>query len=107
MVKSNQRVINSSKIGIFERAYRYPKVCNDLYEKNMKYRSPGAVAISLAFAKNYNFVLFGGDMRSFDIEAALYINNDLHTYKNSNFLLLSKNIKIFDKLKKLLKNNRL
>lgn len=91
------------KIGIFERAYIYPSISQKLIQNYYKYRSPGAIALSLANAENYNFVLFGGSMREFDLEAALYINNHLNVYKTEQFLLLSKNIKIFNEIKEIIK----
>ncbi len=99
--------LNESKIGIFERSYAYPDVCLKLYEENFKYRSPGAVALSLSCAKMYDFVLFCGNIREFDVKAGLYICNDLYIYQTEEILLVSKNKEIFCKLKNLLKNNRL
>ena len=86
-----------SNIGIFERAYAYPKICQKLYENKIKYRSPGAVALSLSNAKNYDFVLFCGDIREFDIAAALYI------YKTHKNLLISKNKLKFELIKEFIK----
>ena len=96
-----------SKIGIFERAYSYPNICTKLYEKKLKFRSPGAVALSLSCAKYYNFVLFCGNIREFDIKASLYISNNLFIYKSEEILLVTKNNEIFVELKNLLNNNRL
>ncbi len=101
-IYTNKREVTNSKIGIFERAYKFPEICQKFYDKNIKYRSPGAVALSLADARNYNFVLFGGSMRTFDLEASLYINSDLYIYKSDKFLLLCKNIQIFEKIKNIL-----
>lgn len=92
-----------SKIGIFERAYAYPKICQKLYENKIKYRSPGAVALSLSNAKNYDFVLFCGDIREFDIAAALYISSDLFIYKTHKNLLISKNKLKFELIKEFIK----
>ena len=105
----NQDAIQNkqSKIGIFERSYSYPNVCLQLNEEKLKYRSPGAVALSLSCAKYYNFVLFFGNIRVFDVKAALYICNDLHVYQSEEILFVAKNKEIFCKLKNLLKNNRL
>ena len=96
-----------SKLGIFERSYAYPVICQKLYEEKLKYRSSGAVALSLSWARYYDFVLFCGNIREFDIKAALYICNDLHIYQTKKILLVSKNKDIFCKLKNLLNNNRL
>ncbi len=105
----NDTVLDSgkAKIGLFERSYAYPQLCLDLSIKNFKYRSPGAVALSLACAKYYKFVLFAGNIREFDIKASLYICSDLYIYKSSKILLVAKNKDIFTQLKNLLNNNRL
>ena len=92
------------KIGIFERSHAFPELCKLLFEKKLKYRSPGAVALSMACARYYNFVLFYGSFREFDLKAALYICNDLHIYEGKNFVLISKNKIVFFQLKKLLNN---
>jgi len=96
-----------AKIGLFERSYAYPELCSKLSSLKLKYRSPGAVALSLACAKYYNFVLFCGNIRDFDIKASLYICSDLYVYKTKDVLLVAKNKDIFTQLKNLLNNNRL
>lgn len=93
----------SSKIGIFERAYAYPKTCQKLYENKIKYRSPGAVALSLSNARNFDFVLFKGAIREFDIAASLYICRDLFIYKSHKNLLISKNKLKFELIKEIIK----
>ena len=105
----NDKILESgkAKIGLFERSYAYPQLCLDLSSQKFKYRSPGAVALSLACAKYYNFVLFAGNIREFDIKASLYICSDLYIYKSSKILLVAKNKDIFTQLKNLLNNNRL
>jgi myo-inositol-1(or 4)-monophosphatase len=65
--------VSKTKFSIFERAYKYPAICDFLSKNNIKYRSLGAVALSLSEANNYNFVLYGGEIRDFDVAAALYI----------------------------------
>ena len=98
---------NKSSIGIFERAYAYPNICQKFYENKIKYRSPGAVALSLSSAKNYNFVLIIGAIREFDIAAALHISSGLFTQHTDNFLLISKNERNFSLIKEILKENSL
>jgi myo-inositol-1(or 4)-monophosphatase len=95
--------IKNPAIGIFERAYSYPTLCKNLNEKKLKFRSPGAVAISLAYAKNYNFVLFAGNIREFDIAAALYICNDLLIHQEAKFLIVTKNYHLFALIKEIIK----
>jgi len=103
--RNNLIVSEDKKIGIFERAYSYPEICSKLRHKNLKFRSPGAVAISLCDAKNYNFVLFAGKIREFDILAAIYICNELFIYKTEKFILIAENKQIFNQIKEIIKNN--
>ncbi|QOG11516.1 inositol monophosphatase family protein [Arcobacter sp. FWKO B] len=98
-----EHICNEPKVGVFERSYKYPQVCKVLSELGIKYRSPGAVALTLANAHNYKFVLFAGKMREYDLNAGLFITKDLHRFQNNKFLLISKNIEIFTKLKEIIK----
>ncbi len=93
----------NSAIGIFERSYAYPLICQEFYENKIKYRSPGAVALSLSNANNYNFVLIIANIREFDVTAALHISSDLFTHQTDKFLLISKNKRIFSLIKEILK----
>jgi myo-inositol-1(or 4)-monophosphatase len=95
--------IKNPKLGIFERAYFYPKICQKLKEKSMKFRSPGAVALSLSNASNYTFVLFAGMIRSFDIAASLYICSNLFIHQEKEFLIITKNKEIFTLIKEIIK----
>ena len=83
--------LSKTKFSIFERAYEYPAICDFLSKNNIKYRSLGAVALSLSEANNYDFVLYGGKIRDFDVEAALYICKDLFVYRTDKILLISQN----------------
>lgn len=83
--------IRNNKIAVFERAYEYPKICEILNNNKIKFRCLGAVALSLSDSYKYDFVLYAGKIRDFDIEAALYICKDLYIYKNEKFLLITKN----------------
>jgi myo-inositol-1(or 4)-monophosphatase len=95
----------NSKFAVFERAYQYPKICEFLLKENIKFRSLGAAALSLADARKYEFVLFVGKLREFDIAAALYICSDLFIYKSDELLIISKNIQKTHLIKENIKNN--
>ena len=95
--------IIKTKISIFERAYEYPFICQKLSQNNIKFRSLGAVALSLSDAKNYDFVLYCGKIREFDIAASLYICRDLFIYQTTNSLLISQNKQKFDLIKEIIK----
>ena len=92
-----------SKISVFERAYEYPKICQELNNQKIKFRCLGAVALSLSDANNYNFVLYAGNIRDFDILAALYICKDLYIYKTKEFLLISRDKVTFSLIKDIIK----
>ena len=61
----------SPEIGIFERAYAYPDIVAVLGEAGMKFRAPGAAALSLVYALETQFFLFEGAYRTFDVAAGL------------------------------------
>ncbi|MBM0636518.1 inositol monophosphatase [Campylobacter sp. VicNov18] len=94
-----------SKIGIVEKIALYPEILSFLSKNQLKFRSLGATALSLAYASYFSFVLICGKTRIFDTEAALIINQNLHLEKNENFTLLSQDKKIFDIILGFLKNN--
>lgn len=91
----------NEKIAVFERSYSYPKMCQKLFDAGIKFRSPGAVALSLANARYYKFVLFCGNLREFDLAAGLHINEDLYIYQDEKNLLVSKSKEYFDLVKKM------
>ena len=95
--------IIKTKISVFERAYEYPFICQKLSQNNIKFRSLGAVALSLCDAKNYDFVVYCGKIRDFDIAASLYICRDLFIYQTTNSLLISQNKQKFDLIKEIIK----
>ncbi|ECL3383140.1 inositol monophosphatase [Campylobacter jejuni] len=94
-----------SKIGIVEKISLYPELLDFLTKNQLKFRSLGATALSLAYASYFNFVLILGKTRIFDTAAALAIHQNLYIEKNENFLLLSQDKKIFDIILEFLKNN--
>ena len=92
-----------TKISIFERAYEYPLICKKLSQNSIKFRSLGAVALSLSDAKNYEFVLYCGKIREFDIVASMYINKNLYVYETKEVVLISQNKQNFDLIKEIIK----
>ncbi len=102
------KINQNSTLGIFERSYKSKTLAKVLKELKLKYRSPGALALSLAYARNVDFVLHEGPVREFDIVAGLHMNEDLCVKKDKNFLFVSKDKQIFDKIQeKLLKDGLL
>lgn len=93
------------KIGIVEKISLHPELLDFLTKNQLKFRSLGATALSLAYASYFSFVLILGKTRIFDTVAALAIHQNLYIEKNENFLLLSQDKKIFDIILEFLKNN--
>jgi myo-inositol-1(or 4)-monophosphatase len=97
-LKSPINSTDNSKIGLFEKSQEHPKLIEMLMEKKLKFRSPGAVALSLAYAPYVNYVLFLGTMRQFDIQAGLYLNKHLYKFNDDRYLLVSKSKEVFDEV---------
>ncbi len=94
-----------SKVGIFERSYCSSKVLPKLHSLGLKYRSPGAFALSLAYAHDVSFVLYEGKMRPYDIAAGMCMCEDLHTFMEDDIFLVSKDKETFDKIVSLFKSD--
>ena len=90
---------HTSKIGIFEKAASHPELTTELIKSHLKYRAPGAVALSLAYAHYANYMVFLGKMRSYDLEAGLFMCEDLYMYKDETHIIISKDKEVFEKIK--------
>lgn len=86
------------KVGIFERSYCSKIVDKKLKEACIKYRSPGAFALSLAYAHDVAFVLYEGPIRVYDVEAGFLMCEDLYTFHQDDIYLVSKDKETFDKI---------
>ena len=103
--KDLKSALNSgSKVAVFERGYKYPDICKILNDKNIKFRVLGATAISLANARDYDFVLFMGELRAFDIDAAMYICKDLYKIVKNNLIFITKSKDCFNDFKEIIKH---
>ncbi len=100
-------VINPcSSVGIFERAYRSQNYAKKLYDAQIKYRIPGASALSLAYAHRVDFVIFEGPMRDYDSKAGLFMCENLYKYEYNDLILICKDLKQFQDLKNILLGER-
>ncbi len=77
-------------IGIFEKAYANPSVVAALKEEGIKFRSPGAVAVSLAYAHEVSFVLFVGPFRIYDFAAGLALCEGLEVIVEQDYVIVAK-----------------
>lgn len=91
-----------TKVGIFEKSALYPKKIDSLIKNRLKFRSPGAVALSLAYAHDARYVIFLGTKRSFDLEAGLFLVQSLSVYEDETTIIIAHDGQMLEKLKQIL-----
>lgn len=89
-------------IGIFEKSYKNRTMMEKLLKTHIRLRSPGAIALSLAYAHVMSFVVFNGKHRDYDVMAGLHICEDLHIFNGDDMIIVSKDEDVFAQLKGLL-----
>ncbi|MEA3372474.1 MAG: inositol monophosphatase family protein [Campylobacterota bacterium] len=94
------------RVGLFEKAHEHPDMIQVLMEHGLKFRSPGAVALSLAYAHYVKYVLFFGTMRSYDLEAGLFLCQELYCYQDDEILIISKEEETYQLLLTLFQRGR-
>ena len=87
-----------AKVGLFEKAGSNLDAAQALIDSDLKFRAPGAVALSLSYAHASKYMIFVGHMRPYDIEAGLYLCEDLHTFVNEEIIIVSHNKDVFAKI---------
>ena len=92
------------EIGLFEKAYAYPELVAALDEEKLKFRAPGAIAVSLAYARTVNFVLFMGAFRIYDFAAGLALCEGLEVIVEADYVIVSKDKAIAEKIENLINN---
>ncbi len=85
-------------IGIFERAQTSKKYLQKLRNSGYKYRSPGGVALSLAYANQVQFFIYEGEMRKYDICAGMFMCQDLYQHKEKDLTLICNQLNHFENL---------
>ncbi|MDR2904905.1 MAG: inositol monophosphatase [Helicobacteraceae bacterium] len=91
----------NSPTGIFEKAYQRPEETKKLIREGLKFRSPGALALSLAYARAAKFMLSMGRHRDYDIIAGLHLNSDLRSYISGGLIIISADPAEFERVKNL------
>jgi len=99
-------VAPASPIGLFEKSYNYPRLSKKLNENGLKFRSAGAVALSLAYAHSVQFLLFMGKHRKYDFVAGLALCEGLEVIIEADYVIVSKDKKIAKRIKKLIKTTQ-
>ena len=96
--------VPNAEVGIFEKAYAYPELVANLNSEKLKFRSPGAIAVSLAYARSVNYVLFVGEFRIYDFAAGLALCEGLEVIVEADYVIVSKDKVIANKIETLIKN---
>jgi len=95
---------NHASIGLFESAYRSNIYAKKLKNSGYKYRSSGAIALSLVYTNQVQFFLYEGEMRDYDVKAGLYMCESFYQHKEKDLTLICTQLNHFEKLKKILLN---
>lgn len=91
-----------AKVGIFEKSALYTKKIDGLIKNRLKFRSLGAVALSLAYAYDAKYMIFLGSKRTFDLAAGLFLVADLEIYEDEKTIIIAHNRAMLDKLKQII-----
>ncbi len=98
---------SASEIGLFEKAYAYPLVASGLLEAGYKFRSPGATALSLAYAYSVDFFLFMGQARIYDIVAGLALCEGLEVIVEEDYVIVSQSKTITKNIESIIRRSML
>jgi myo-inositol-1(or 4)-monophosphatase len=90
------------EIGLFEKAYANPVAVEAMQKERLKFRSPGAIALSLAYAHSVNFVLFMGTFRIYDFAAGLALCEGLEVIVEADYVIVSKDKKTIKQIESLI-----
>ena len=82
--------VPDAEIGLFEKAYANPQLVAKLDASGLKFRAPGAIALSLAYAHSVKFVLFAGAFRIYDFAAGLALCEGLEVVVEQDYVIVSK-----------------
>ena len=92
-----------SEVGLFEKAYAHPELVAVLDQEKLKFRAPGAIALSLAYARSVNYVLYVGAFRIYDFAAGLALCEGLEVIVEEDYVIVSKEKVIANKIELLIK----
>ena len=95
-----------AEVGLFEKAYANPTLVALLDKEKLKFRAPGAIALSLAYARSVNYVLFMGAFRIYDFAAGLALCEGLEVIVEEDYVIVSKEKEVAYKIEELIKNDK-
>ena len=93
----------NAEVGLFEKAYANPALVAALDQEKLKFRSPGAIALSLAYAHSVKYVLYVGTFRIYDFAAGLALCEGLEVIVEEDYVIVSKDKMITHKIEALIK----
>jgi len=102
---SPQHGMSDPELGLFEKAYANPLIAAGLLKAGYKFRSPGATALSLAYAHNVQFFLFVGQSRIYDVVAGLAICEGLEVSVEEDYVIVSHSKNITKKLEAIVRRS--
>lgn len=94
--------VPNAEIGLFEKAYANPLLVAALDKEKLKFRSPGAIALSLAYAHSVSYVLFVGAFRIYDFAAGLALCEGLEVIVEADYVIVSKDKSIAARIETLI-----
>jgi myo-inositol-1(or 4)-monophosphatase len=77
------------EVGIFERAYAHPLAVEALGEADLKFRAPGAVALSLVYARWAHYFLYIGRYRTYDFAAGLAFCEGMEVEAKEDYVIVT------------------
>jgi len=96
--------VPNAEVGLFEKAYANPTLVALLDQEKLKFRAPGAIALSLAYARSVNYVLYMGSFRIYDFAAGLALCEGLEVIVEEDYVIVSKEKDIALKIENLIKS---
>ena len=98
--------IEEPEVGIFEKAYAHPEIAAKLLEAGYKFRSPGATALSLAYAHSVSFFLFMGHARLYDIVAGIALCEGLEVIVEEDYVIVSQSITVAKDIESMIRRSK-
>ena len=97
----SRHISSASEIGLFEKAYAHPLLVAALDRERLKFRAPGAIALSLAYAHTVEYVLFVGMFRIYDFAAGLALCEGLEVIVEQDYVIVSKDKSVLEKIEEI------
>jgi myo-inositol-1(or 4)-monophosphatase len=95
-----------AQIGLFERAYAHPATVAALQEQALKFRAPGAVALSLVYARRTRFFLYVGAYRTYDFAAGLAFVEGLEVEAKEDYVIVTHDKTTLDTLRTIVQKTK-